>query len=99
MPIFSDIASMVALIVSVLAIVTFIVARRKTAIEEGKHIQTVEQLQKDLERAYAKIRLLEDVSHERDVMTGEIKADVKHLLEAVKRIEAKLDGHIIGMPT
>ncbi len=98
MAIFNDVASIVALVVSLLAIAGFLIARRKAAIEEGKHLADVQQLRRDLDQARAKIHALEDASHERDLVTTEIKADVKHLLEAVTRIEGKLDGHIVGDP-
>jgi hypothetical protein len=98
MAVFDDVASIVALVVSLLAIAGFLIARRKVAVDEGKHLEAVRRLGEDLGHAYAKIHELEAASHERDVVTAEIKADVKHLLEAVARIEGKLDGHILGTP-
>jgi hypothetical protein len=95
MGIFSSIAAPVALVVSILAIVTFLATRRKTAIEEGKHLKTVEQLGKDLNNGHAKIRQLETVSHEQDVTIAEIKSDLKYLVGAVNRIEGKLDERIM----
>jgi len=96
MAIFDNIASLLALLVSAIAIIGFVVARRKSAIEEGKHLETVQQIKRDLDHAYDKIHDLEKAFNERDVALAGIKADVKNVLDAVRRIEAKLDGHIVG---
>jgi len=96
MAVFDDVASIVALVVSLLAIAGFLIARRKVAVDEGRHLEAVRRLGEDLNRAFTRIHELETASHERDVVTAEIKADVKNLLAAVARIEGKLDGHILG---
>lgn len=96
---FNNIASVTAFLVSVTAIVAFLVSRKKAAIEEGKQLKEVEQLRADLDRAHEKIRDLTIKVHAGDVSLASIGTDVKNLLEATKRIEAKLDGHIVaGVP-
>jgi hypothetical protein len=90
----SYIGSILAVLVSVAALITFAISRYKAAIEEGKHLETVEQLRRDLSAAYDKIHQLESITHNRDMIVGEIKADLKHVRDGLKRIEHKLDQHL-----
>lgn len=90
----SYIGSVLAVLVSLAALITFAISRYRAAIEEGKHLATIDQLRADLTAAYEKIHKLETITHERDVIVGEIKADLKHVLEGLRRIEHKLDVHL-----
>lgn len=93
-----NVASILAFLVGLTALLGFILSRRQAAIEEGKHLESIQQLRRDLDQANVKIRELEDGSHGRDVSVGEIKANIERLLEAVRRIESKLDDHIVKAP-
>jgi len=90
-----SIASVLAILVSIVAIFGFILSRRQAAIEEGKHLENIQQLLREHDQLNAKIYDLESRGHVRDVDVGEIKTNIEHLLEAVRRIELKLDEHIV----
>jgi len=94
MAILAAVTSTVALIVSILGIITFGIERRKEAVKEGMHLQEVKQFKEDLARAHEKIRALQEKMQDREVTLAELSRDVKHIVEAVQRIEAKLDEHI-----
>jgi predicted nucleic acid-binding Zn-ribbon protein len=61
---------------------------------EGKHQQIVEEMKHDLDRCHEKLRTFETRLNASDVNVGEMKADIRHILESTARIEGKLDEHI-----
>ena len=89
-----DVSLGIAILGSILAVLAWVDSRRKAAVSEGKHVQTVDQLKEDLNRCHEKLRNLGDRLNTSDVNVGEIKADIRHILDAITRVEGKLDGHI-----
>jgi predicted nucleic acid-binding Zn-ribbon protein len=89
-----DITMAVAILGAVLAILAWLDSKRRAAMAEGKHVKEVEQLQVDLTRCHEKLRSLESRVNSSDVNVGEMRADLRHILDAIGRIEGKLDGHI-----
>jgi predicted nucleic acid-binding Zn-ribbon protein len=79
---------------SLAAIATFLGNRRRAAMEEGKRQQIMEQMRQDLEHAREKIRDIEGKFSVADGDMRELKTDVKHILNAIERLEGKLDGHL-----
>lgn len=71
--------------------------RKDAAMDEGKRRKEQETLQLDLAAAKARIAELERKSQTADTDMAVIKSDVKHILTALDKIEAKLDA--IAPPT
>ena len=88
------ILSILAILGSLLNFWKFGTAVKERALAEGKHLETIDQLRRDLDRAYEKIRTLECDTGKVEGDIIEIKNDIKHMLKAVERMEVKLDGHI-----
>ncbi len=83
---------------SLTAIATFLTKRRRAAMEEGRRQQIVEEIRKDLDRAHVKIRDLECRVSDASGDMRELKTDVKHILDAIKSMETKLDRHLEVLP-
>lgn len=79
---------------SLMAIFTFLGNRRKAIMEEGKRQQIVEHIRADLGLAHDKIRDIELKIYSTEGDMRELKNDVKHILNALERLEGKLDSHI-----
>jgi archaellum component FlaC len=80
-----------SLAVGVIAISRFYFDRWDRAVEEGKMRGEIEQLRKDIDSAYAKMRDMENVARCVDVDIASIQSDIKHILSALVRIENKLE--------
>jgi predicted RNase H-like nuclease (RuvC/YqgF family) len=83
---------------SLAAIATFLGNRRRAAMDEGKRQQIVEQIRQNLDRARERIREIENKLSTTEGDMRELKADVKHVLDAIERLEGKLDRHIEVRP-
>lgn len=94
MQVFVIVTSSLAMLVSVSTIATFFVARKRAAIEEGMHLRDVQQLRIDLDKAHTKIRELTERLQGSVVDMAKIATNIDNLLQAVNRIETKLDKHI-----
>lgn len=65
---------------------------QEAAISEGERRTIIADIRKDLDHAWEKIRAVEDrMTRTHEAMT-EMRADLKHLIIAVDRIQAKLDA-------
>jgi hypothetical protein len=82
----------VSIVVGVIAILKFYADRRDRAVEEGKMKGEIAQLRKDIDAAYINIRSLEANARCVDIDLTEVKSDVKHILDALVRIERKLEN-------
>jgi hypothetical protein len=80
--------------VGIIAISRFYSDRRDRAVEEGKMKGEIAQLRKDLDAAYINIRGLETNARCVDIDLAEVKSDVKHILDALERIERKLESGV-----
>ena len=92
------IAALISFFADAAVILAFIIQAKqhasKAAMAEGKHQQIVEEMKHDLDRCHEKIRAFEGRLNAADVSVGEMKADIRHILESASRIESKLDEHI-----
>jgi len=79
-----------SIIVGVIAIVGFFNTRKAAAVAEGKRQQELEQLERDVKAAHEKIRELEAAGKCTDGDIRELKTDMKHVLDALSRIEERL---------
>jgi len=87
----SLILSLLAIITGIIAIATFAVARKKAAIEEGQHLEAVKQLRRDLDAIEIRTKALETSFQNQDRSIVQIATDIKYIREAIGKIEAKLD--------
>lgn len=90
----STILAVLAIAGNILSFIRFGSMAKEKAVAEGKHLETIDQLRRDLDRAYEKIRTLETAKGETEGDIIEIKNDLKHIIKAIERLEKKLDGHI-----
>lgn len=81
----------VSLIAGAAAIAGWWHQRKKSLAAEGRAVQKIEQLVAKVETQEKKISELEEKAHCQDMDSTEIRADIKYLVEAVKRIEERLD--------
>ena len=86
----STILPYISLIVGLIAVYKFYDDKRNRAIEEGQMRQTVAQLRKDIDAAYIKIHDIEKNASCAEIDLAEVRRDVKHILDALARIETKL---------
>lgn len=94
-----DIATLMAVLAiagHVLSFLRFGSLAKERAVAEGKHLETIDQLRRDLDRAYEKIRMLEGTTNTTEGDIIEIKNDLKHIIKAIERMEKKFDSHIDG---
>jgi hypothetical protein len=82
----------ISLAVGIIAISRFYSDRRDRAVEEGKMKGEIVQLRKDLDAAYVKMRDLETNARCVDIDLAEVKSDVKHIIDALERIERRLEN-------
>ena len=82
----SLVLSLLGLITGIIAILTFAGTRKKVAIEEGKHLALVDELRKDLNHAYDKIRKLEEESRGNDKILIAMQTDIKHILASIEKL-------------
>jgi hypothetical protein len=82
----------ISIAVGIIAISRFYSDRRDRAVEEGKMKGEIAQLRKDLDSANLNIRGLESNARCVDIDLAEVKSDVKHILDALERIERKLES-------
>jgi len=61
---------------------------------DGAHVQQQVQLQSDVSGLKVKISELEVRVHQNDTDSSGYRTDIKHILDALSRIEDKLDRHI-----
>jgi hypothetical protein len=88
--------TLVSLIVGCTAIYNFSLARRQAAMAEGKRMQEQDQIRRDLDRAYEKIRVLETGGQTTALELVEIKTTLKYIRESIERMESKLNHHCDG---
>ena len=87
-----EIVLMVLSIISaMLAVAGWWHQRKKSIAAEGRAVQKIEQLVAKVDTQEKKISELEVKAHCQDMESTEIRADIKYLVEAVKRIEERLD--------
>ncbi len=89
-----DVAAVTAIFV---ALVGWLLTWRKAAMNEGKHLEEITQIKKDLNDAWEKIHLLESGGNLTAVALAEIKTTLKFILESVGRLETKLEAHCGGV--
>lgn len=89
-------AAVVAVVVGLSTLYSFGVSRRKAAMEEGKKDERFQQMAKDLERAFDKIRTLESANHVSDKSLGEIKIMLANIKESLDKLSEKFDRHCEG---
>ena len=82
----------ISIAVGIIAISRFYSDRRDRAVEEGKMKGEIVQLRKDLDAAYIKMRDLETNARCVDIDLAEVKSDVKHIIDALDRIERRLEN-------
>jgi len=85
--------AMASMIVALIAIYNLSSTKRKAAVEEGKRQQEIFQMEKDLERAFEKIRSLEHGNHTTSNTLTEIQTTLRYIKETVDRLAIKLDKH------
>jgi len=78
-------------VVGITTLLTFASNRRKTAVEEGKHLATIEELRRDLDHACDKIRTLENEARENDKRLAEMQTDIKHILKTLEEVKRALN--------
>jgi hypothetical protein len=87
----SDVLPWLSLVVGLAAISKFYTDRRDRAIEEGKMQREIQQLRKDVDSAYLKMREIESAARCVDIDLASVQNDIKHILAALVRIENKLE--------
>lgn len=65
--------------------------RQKDAVETGKRQQIVAQLQIDLVSLSKKLAEVEKQVHDGDGDMREVRADLKHIIEAIGEIKKRMD--------
>jgi len=84
----------ISALTSLIAVLTFLGNRRRAAMEEGARQQIIKQIRCDLDQAYAKIHDIETNLSTASGDMRELKTDVRHILNAIERLESKIDGRI-----
>jgi len=85
------IGSGLSILVALAAIAKFFDLRRHTVLDEGRRREVIEQLRRDLDHAYEKVRELERDNKKTDRMMVEMKTDIKHILKSLDEIKEKLE--------
>jgi len=85
-----DISLLIAIIGCALALLAFFDGRRKLAMQEGKHIETVEQLRGRVGTAETKVEALTACYQTTDADIREIKTDITWIKGALEEIKGKL---------
>jgi hypothetical protein len=85
-----DVSLLIGLVGCLLAILTFFNGQRKAAILEGKHLKSVEELEKRQVALEAKVSSLTVCYQNTDADIREIKTDIEWIREALKEIKAGL---------
>ena len=87
----SSIVEWASLLAAAAAVAGWWHQRKKSLAAEGRAVQKIEQLVAKVDTQEKKISELEVKAHCQDMESTEIRADIKYLVEAVKRIEERLD--------
>jgi hypothetical protein len=85
-----DVSLAIGIIGCVLAIVAFANSQRKAAIMEGKHLESVQQLEKRQAELEALVKSLSTCYQTTDADIREIKTDLFWIKEALRDIKESL---------
>lgn len=66
----------------------------KAFIDAGRRREQMATIRRDLDHAYDKIRCLEEREEKLRDSVGEMKGDVKHILETLNTLVSKFDRHL-----
>ena len=88
---FNLIAMVMSVVLPLIAFMAYRLDKKKDLTDEGRRLQQLSDLDKALIEARADIRNLESRINNTDVGMGEIKTDIKHIMDALTRIEGKLE--------
>ena len=78
-------------ILGLIAIYGFYSTRKKAAMEQGKREGKIEQLKVDIDGLGTKVRALEDESRCTDITLAELKTDMRNVIDALNRIEGRIN--------
>lgn len=89
-----DVTLGLAILAGLIGAAGWLDSRRKAAMKDGEQKKAIDQLEADLNRAHEKLRSLEERVRTTEGDGREMKADMKHILDSIERMEKKLDRHM-----
>ena len=88
------IITILSALASVTVVATFLSTRRRSAMDEGKRLEQMEQMRRDIEKAWARVHDQEQKLAKHDTDVGQIVTNLGHVLKAIERLETKIDKHL-----